>query len=64
MKIQQKIGGLFALGIAVYLVNQTGSERRMINGGTFGDQARRYLYGMAGASALGLVFCKDKEGER
>lgn len=64
MKIQQKLVYLFALGFTAYLVNQTGSERRMINGGTFGDQARRNLYVMAGASALGLVFRKDKEGER
>ena len=75
MKFKEKVPFWMAIGIAVYLVHQTGSERLMkgynFTGPNKGpvlrkesDQSRETLYYMAGASALGLLFRKDKKGER
>ena len=50
-----KFGILFALGFAVCLVWQKGSQRQMIDGKTMGDNARRNFYGMAGGAALVLM---------
>ena len=63
MKIQEKLAYLFVLGFAAYLVQQTGSDRRMINGGTSGDMARQYLYCMSCGAAIGLVLRKNKKDE-
>ena len=62
----QKLGIFMALAIATWQVSLTGSEKMMRGYNWFGpnkgpalrsqaDQARGTLYGMAGASALGLV---------
>ncbi len=68
MKVGRKLTWLFALGIVVWQVSLTGSEKMTLACG-FGvnqpcklaNNARRTLYGMAGGAAIGLLMLKGKK---
>ena len=68
MTIKAKLTALFAIGIAVWQINLTGSDRLMR--GCFlrpspcpeGDGARTTLYFMASGAALGILMRKKDQG--
>ena len=65
MKPLTKITALLAIGILVWQVSLTGSNRQRIGPGGIvreSDNARRVLYFMASGAALGILIRKREQG--